>query len=67
MKIEHIDKNIKARLLQLFGGDRQMAEEWLTTPKVVFNHETPLDILNTPQGGYKILEVISRIEHGDFS
>jgi uncharacterized protein (DUF2384 family) len=67
MKIEHIDRNIRARLLQLFEGDRQMAEEWLTTPKIVFNNGTPLDVLDTPQGHHKVLEVISRIELGDFS
>ncbi|WP_264875398.1 MbcA/ParS/Xre antitoxin family protein [Vibrio agarivorans] len=67
MKIEHIDKNIRARLLRLFGGDKQMAEEWLTTPKVVFNNETPLNVLDTPQGYQKVMEVINRIEFGDFS
>lgn len=67
MKIEHIDKNIRARLLQLFGGDRQMAEEWLTIPKAVFNNETPLNVLDTPQGHHKVLEIINRIELGDLS
>ncbi|MEZ9319422.1 antitoxin Xre/MbcA/ParS toxin-binding domain-containing protein [Vibrio sp. 10N.286.51.E5] len=67
MKIEHIDENIRVRLLKLFEGDTQMAEEWLTTPKVVFNNETPLDVLDTPHGHHKVLEVISRIELGDLS
>ncbi|CDU08789.1 MbcA/ParS/Xre antitoxin family protein [Vibrio coralliirubri] len=67
MKMEHIDKNIRVRLLQLFGGDRQMAEDWLTTPKVVFNNDTPLNVLDTPHGYYKVLDIISRIDLGDFS
>ncbi|MEZ8798665.1 antitoxin Xre/MbcA/ParS toxin-binding domain-containing protein [Vibrio cyclitrophicus 1F53] len=67
MKIEHIDENTRVRLLKLFDGNRQMVEEWLTTPKVVFNNETPLDVLDTPQGYHKVLEVINRIELGDLS
>ena len=66
MKIAHIDKEVKEKLLELFA-DEQMSEEWITTPKVIFNGLSPLEVLDSEQGKTKVLDAIQRITYGDFS
>lgn len=67
MNITHVDDKVREELLKLFNDDEQMAEEWLTTSKRVFNGLSPFEILATEQGNSKVLEVIQRIKLGDFS
>lgn len=67
MSITHVDEKVREELLKLFNDDEQMAEEWLTTPKRVFNGLSPFETLATEQGNSKVLEVIQRIKRGDFS
>ncbi|RYU45715.1 DUF2384 domain-containing protein [Aliivibrio finisterrensis] len=66
MKIAHIDKEVREKLLELFA-DEQMSEEWITTPKVIFNGLSPLEVLDSEQGKNKVLDAIQRITYGDFS
>ncbi|KAB2824300.1 MbcA/ParS/Xre antitoxin family protein [Aliivibrio finisterrensis] len=66
MKIAHIDKEVREKLLELFA-DEQMSEEWITTPKVIFNGLSPLEVLDSEQGKTKVLDAIQRITYGDFS
>jgi uncharacterized protein (DUF2384 family) len=44
-----------------------MSEEWITTPKVIFNGLSPLEVLDSEQGKTKVLDIIQRIAYGDFS
>lgn len=67
MKIREIDETVRQRTLDLFDGDEQMSEQWLTTPKVIFSNVSPLDVLSTHNGKSKILKVIEKIQHGDLS
>jgi uncharacterized protein (DUF2384 family) len=55
MKIAHIDKEVREKLLELFA-DEQMSEEWITTPKVIFNGLSPLEVLDSEQGKTKVLD-----------
>ncbi len=66
MKIAHIDKEVREKLLELFA-DEQMSEEWITTSKVIFNGLSPLEVLASEQGKTKVLDAIQRITYGDFS
>ncbi|WP_300175040.1 MbcA/ParS/Xre antitoxin family protein [uncultured Aliivibrio sp.] len=66
MKIAHIDKEVREKLLELFA-DEQMSEEWITTQKVIFNGLSPLEVLDSEQGKTKVLDAIQRITYGDFS
>jgi len=53
--------------IQLFEGNKTSAEEWLNSPKSMFNSSTPLKHANTIDGAKDVLMLIGRLEHGVFS
>ncbi|MFL9751989.1 MULTISPECIES: MbcA/ParS/Xre antitoxin family protein [Vibrio] len=57
---------VSEALLELFMSE-ELAYEWLNTPKWFFDHLTPLEILERPNGKETILTILDRIRYGDFS
>ena len=63
---DELDNEIKLRLMVLFN-DELLCEEWLKKSKIPLGGLSPLDVLKTFGGKEKILDMIARIETGDFS
>lgn len=53
--------------VDLFGGDRQAARQWLRTPKRALGDATPLGYAATEVGAREVEDLIGRAEHGVFS
>lgn len=53
--------------VDLFGGDRQAARQWLQTPKRALGDATPLGYAGTEVGAREVEDLIGRAEHGVFS
>lgn len=53
--------------VDLFGGDRQAARQWLQTPKRALGEATPLGYAATEVGAREVEDLIGRAEHGVFS
>ena len=52
--------------VDLFGGDRQAARQWLQTPKRALGDATPLGYAATEVGAREVEDLIGRAEHGVF-
>ncbi|GLR73658.1 MbcA/ParS/Xre antitoxin family protein [Aliivibrio sifiae] len=63
---DELDNEIKSRLMVLFN-DEALCEEWLKSSKIQLGGLSPLDVLKTFGGKEYILDMIARIETGDFS
>lgn len=66
MMISKIDNEIKSRLMVLFN-DELLCEEWLKSSKIQLGGLSPLEVIKTAGEKEKILDMIARIETGDFS
>ncbi|MGH7340548.1 MAG: antitoxin Xre/MbcA/ParS toxin-binding domain-containing protein [Candidatus Rokuibacteriota bacterium] len=53
--------------VDLFGGDRQAARQWLRTPKRALGEATPLGYAATEVGAREVEDLIGRAKHGVFS
>jgi putative toxin-antitoxin system antitoxin component (TIGR02293 family) len=53
--------------VDLFEGDSTNALKWLTTPKRVFENQTPLEYSRTELGAREVENLMGRLEHGVFS
>jgi putative toxin-antitoxin system antitoxin component (TIGR02293 family) len=49
---------------ELFEGDVQAAELFLTSPSFGLNSKTPMEVLNTECGVIAVTDLIGRLEHG---
>ncbi|EGQ7970902.1 DUF2384 domain-containing protein [Vibrio cholerae] len=63
---EHLDAEIKSRLMAIFS-DEALCDEWLSNSKKPLGGLSPFEALNEAAGKVKVLEMINRIETGDFS
>lgn len=45
-------------------GDKEFAVNWLKTPKIALNNETPLSLLDTQLGANEVEDMLMRIEYG---
>ncbi|HGF7372343.1 DUF2384 domain-containing protein [Vibrio cholerae] len=63
---EHLDAEIKSRLMAIFN-DEALCDEWLSNSKKTLCGLSPFEALNEADGKAKVLEMITRIETGDFS
>ena len=61
-----LDAEIKLRLMAIFN-DEALCYEWLNNSKKPLGGISPLDALKKAEGKAKVLEMITRIETGDFS
>ncbi|ODS05049.1 antitoxin Xre/MbcA/ParS toxin-binding domain-containing protein [Vibrio scophthalmi] len=63
---EQLDAEIKSRLMAIFN-DEALCDEWLSNSKKPLGGVSPLEALKRADGKAKVLEMIARIETGDFS
>lgn len=47
--------------------DEEIAIEWLTSPLSILDGHCPMEFYSTPDMREKILNILSRIEHGNYS
>lgn len=50
--------------IELFEGDSDSAELWLSTPLPAIGNEIPIHYVDTPERAQQILDIIGRLEHG---
>jgi putative toxin-antitoxin system antitoxin component (TIGR02293 family) len=53
---------IIAHAVAVFGDERK-ATHWLTTPLVLFDNRTPMDLLAISEGSERVERTLTRIEH----
>ncbi|HCE3033008.1 antitoxin Xre/MbcA/ParS toxin-binding domain-containing protein [Vibrio campbellii] len=63
---EYLDAEIKSRLMAIFN-DEALCDEWLSNSKKPLGGLSPFEALKEADGKAKVLEMITRIETGDFS
>jgi len=49
---------------ELFEGNRQMAEDWMSKPLPAIGHAIPADYIDSPERAQHLLDIIGRLEHG---
>jgi len=49
--------------MEVFGA-REKALRWLNTPVRSLGDQTPLSLLNTPEGVAQVQDTLGRVEHG---
>ena len=54
---------VAARAMEVFGA-REKALRWLNTPVRSLGDQTPLSLLNTPEGVAQVQDTFGRVEHG---
>ena len=54
-------------VLNMFGGDRQAARNWLTRPNDALGGRSPLTLSKTEVGAREVESLIHRLEHGVFT
>jgi len=54
---------VTARAMEVFGT-RDKALKWLNTPVRSLGDQTPLSLLNTPEGVAQVQDTLGRVEHG---
>jgi hypothetical protein len=47
--------------------DEEIAIEWLTSPLLILDGHCPMEFDSTPERREKIINILSRIEHGNYS
>jgi len=55
--------DVTARAVEVFGT-REKALRWLRSPVRALGDQTPISLLNTPEGMAQVEDVLGRIEHG---
>ncbi|MDE1326840.1 MbcA/ParS/Xre antitoxin family protein [Vibrio aestuarianus] len=63
---QQLDSEVKSRLMAIFN-DEALCDEWLRNSKKPLGSLSPLEALKKADGKAKVLELITRIETGDFS
>ncbi|EGR2849130.1 DUF2384 domain-containing protein [Vibrio cholerae] len=63
---EHLDAEIKSRIMAIFN-DEALCNEWLSNSKKPLGGLSPFEALNEADGKAKVLEMLTRIQTGDFS
>ena len=58
-------RKVYLRGMEVFE-DRELLLAWMTTPNLAFNHQRPLDLLDSLHGTRVVLDELTRIEHGVF-
>lgn len=55
--------DVTARAMEVFGT-REKALRWLKTPVRSLGDQTPLSLLNSPEGVARVEDALGRVEHG---
>jgi putative toxin-antitoxin system antitoxin component (TIGR02293 family) len=59
--------SILAQAIHVFGGDRQHAETWLTSPAMALDQRKPIELLASPEGVDMVKQLLGRIDHGVYT
>jgi uncharacterized protein (DUF2384 family) len=54
---------VTARAMEVFGS-REKALRWLSSPVRSLGDQTPLSLLNSPEGIAQVQDTLGRVEHG---
>ncbi len=46
------------------GGEGRIADRWLDTPIAALGGKTPLELLDTPEGREKVMDILGQMEAG---
>jgi len=65
--IRALRENAIAECLELFDGDRDAAERWLSQPVRGLNYQLPCDLLSSEAGIEQLRTLIGQLEHGVFT
>lgn len=65
--IHVLRENAIAECLELFDGNRDAAERWLSQPVRGLGYQTPNDLLSSETGIEQLRTLIGRLEHGVFT
>lgn len=57
---------MKREANRVFGSPK-IAREWLNSPIPALGQRRPIELLNSPEGCREVLNVLMRIEFGEFS
>ena len=63
-EIECLRAQVVSRAVELFEGDRQMAQNWLSKHLRAIGNEIPTDYIDSPERAQHLLDIIGRLEHG---
>ena len=55
--------DVVAKAIEVFGT-REKALRWLKTPVRSLGDQTPVSLLNTPEGLAQVQDTLGRVEHG---
>lgn len=50
--------------LDLFEGDKEMANQWLNTPAIGLGNEIPMSVIRTSTGANDVLLLLQKLDHG---
>ena len=50
--------------IELFEGDKERAELWLSVSLPAIGNEIPIHYIDTPERVQQLLDIIGRLEHG---
>lgn len=53
-----------SRAIELFGGDEDLAQAWMTRPRRALGGPSPLEMARTEVGAREVEKLIHQIEHG---
>ena len=62
-----LETKVLAAALELFEGDPQMTERWLSSPLPIIGSEIPHNYMDSPERAKQLLGIINRFEHGDWT
>lgn len=54
-------------VLELYENDEERAQHWMSSRLKALGGKTPKEVLTTPEGEQKVLQLIIRIEHSVYS
>lgn len=60
-------ERVFGKALELFEGDSQAVERWLSSPKAGLGGAVPSELAETEAGACEVEALIGRLEHGVFS
>ncbi|WP_096276025.1 MbcA/ParS/Xre antitoxin family protein [Marinobacter sp. LV10R510-11A] len=55
------------QMAEVVFESRQIALEWLKSPVPALGGKTPRQVIQSPEGCERVLEVLKKLENGEFS
>lgn len=62
--IDALREDVVTAAVELFEGDRQAADAWLSKPLRAIDNEAPLVYMDSPEKIQTVRDIIGRLEHG---